>query len=123
MIRRARSLRRSWPPTWSKLPAVKAWLDSDKFHQFERSRAQIETALGANLNDVRDELLGDAVVLALRLPADPAADPSLGGGMLLVQVRDYALLKRLISFVNTAQQDTGELTRVVDHQRGGTTYH
>jgi hypothetical protein len=106
-----------------KLPAVKAWLASDKFQQFERSHAQIERALGANLNAVRDELLGDAVVLALRLPADPAADPSLGGGMLLVQVRDYALLKRLISFVNTAQQESGELTRVIDRQRGGTTYH
>jgi hypothetical protein len=106
-----------------KLPAVKAWLDSEKYHQFERSRAQIETALHANMNDLRDELLGDAVVLALRLPADPGADASQGGGLVLVQARDQGLLTRLIVFVNTAQRDSGELTRVVDYQRGGATYH
>ena len=30
------------------LPAVKAWFDSEKYRQFEKSRAQIEALLGAN---------------------------------------------------------------------------
>ena len=106
-----------------RLPAVKAWLASEKYQHFERSRAQIETLLGANLTDVRDELLGDAVILALRLPPDAPADASQARGILLVQARDPALLKRLIRVVNTIQQESGELAGVAERQRNGTTYH
>ena len=105
------------------LPAVRAWFASEKYQQFERSRAQIEALLGANLTDLRDELLGDAVVLALRLPADGPADASQARGILLVKVRDLALLKRLIRVINTTQQESGELAAVADRQRNGTTYH
>ena len=73
-----------------RLPAVRAWLASEKYQHFERSRAQIETLLGANLTDVRDELLGDAVVLALRLPPEAPGDASQARGILLVQARDPA---------------------------------
>ena len=107
----------------AKLPAVKAWLGSEKYQQFEHSREQIEQALGANLPDLRDEILGDAVVLALHLPAGPTTEASQARGLVLVQARDAALLKRLISSFNTAQQDAGDLSRVIDRQHGGVTYH
>ena len=106
-----------------RLPAVRAWLASEKYQHFERSRAQIETLLGANLTDVRDELLGDAVILALRLPPEAPADASQARGILLVQARDPALLERLIRVVNTIQQESGELAGVAERQRNGTTYH
>jgi hypothetical protein len=104
------------------LPAVQAWLASEKFQHFERSRAQIETLLGANLTEVRDELLGDAVILALRLPAEAPGDASQARGILLAQARDPALLRRLIRVVNTIQQESGELAGVAERQRNGTTY-
>jgi hypothetical protein len=104
------------------LPAVRAGLESEKYKQFERSRARIETLLGANLTDLRDELLGDAVVLALRLPPDAPADNHQARGILLVQARDLALLRRLIRVVNTIQQESGELAGVAERQRNGTTY-
>ena len=106
-----------------RLPAVKAWFDSEKYRQFERSRAQIEALVGANLTEIRDGLIGDAVVLALRLPAEAPADSSQARGLLLFQARDQALLERLIRVVNTAQKDGGELARVADRQRAGITYH
>ncbi len=105
------------------LPAVKAWFDSEKYRQFEKSRAQIEALVGANLTEIRDELIGDAVVLALRLPAEAPTDSSQARGLLLFQARDHALLERLIDVVNTAQKEGGELARVADRQRAGTTYH
>ena len=105
------------------LPAVRAWLDSEKYQQFEQSRAQIEAVLGANLTDLRDELLGDAVVLALRLPPEAPADSSQARGLLVFRARDRALLERLIRVVNTTQKDSGELAQVGDRQRAGTTYH
>ncbi len=106
-----------------KLPAVKAWLESEKFHELERASAQIETILGTSLSEVRDELVGDGVLLALRIPADPAADSSQARGLLLFQARDQALLRRLIRVLNTVQQDNGELTRLADRARGNVTYH
>jgi hypothetical protein len=103
-----------------RLPAVQAWLDSEKCRQFEHARAMIETTLGANLTELRDELLGDAVVLALRLPSDAAQEPR---GLVLIQARNRALLQRVIRIINLTQQQSGELSKVVEHQRAGTTYH
>ena len=51
------------------------------------------------------------------------ADSSQARGLLLFQARDHALLERLIDVVNAAQKDGGELARVADRQRAGTTYH
>ena len=105
------------------LPAVKAWLDSEKYRQFQQSRARIEALLGANLTDLRDELLGDAVVLALRLPSESPADASQARGLLLFQARDKALPERLIRVVNAGQEESGELAHVAQRQRSGTTYY
>jgi hypothetical protein len=106
-----------------RLPAARTWLESGKYQQFERARERIQTLLGANLTEVRDELLGDAVVLALRLPLEARADNTQARGILLLRARDLNLLKRLIRVVNTIQQDNGELTRLLERQRGGTVYH
>ena len=103
-----------------RLPAVRAWLDSEKHKRFEQSRAMIETILGANLTELRDEILGDAVVLALRLPSEPAKEAR---GLVLVQARNEALLQRVIRIINLTQQESGELSKVVEHKRAGTTYH
>ena len=79
-----------------RLPGVRAWFASDNYQHLERARSQIERLLDANLTDVRDELLGDGVILALRLPPEAPANASLARGLLLVQARsdDVALLER-----------------------------
>jgi hypothetical protein len=106
-----------------RLPAVRGWFASDNYQQLERARSQIERLLDANLTDVRDELLGDGVILALRLPPEAPANASLARGLLLVQARDPALLERLIRVVNTTQQESGELAGVGDRKRSGMIYH
>ena len=75
------------------------------------------------LADLRDQLLGDAVVLVLRLDPDGPPDPGQARGLLLLKARDPALLGRLIDAVNSAQQQSGELERVAERRRGETTYH
>jgi hypothetical protein len=104
------------------LPAVKAWIESEKAQQFLHSRIQIETFLEAKLSDICDDLLGDAVVLALRLAPDAPADSSQARGLLLFQARDRALLERLIQTVNNKQKASGELAQVTDRKHGGTIY-
>lgn len=106
-----------------RLPAVRDWLESERYKNLQRARAQIELHLGVNLTQVRDELLGDAVILALRLPPEAPADASLARGILLLKARDPAVLERLILAVNRVQQQGGELARVGKRTRNGTTYH
>ena len=105
------------------LPVVRSWLDSEKARDLKRSCDQIETVLGVKLADLRDDLLGDAVVLVLRLDPEAPIDPSQARGLLLLRARDPALLERLIARVNESQRAGGELERVDDRRRGGTTYH
>jgi hypothetical protein len=105
------------------LPTVQAWPKSEKYQQFEHSRARIEAVLEVNLTDLRDELLGDAALLALRLPPQEPADSSLARGVLLFQARDHALLERLIRVINATQTQNGELASLGDRTRRGTTYH
>jgi hypothetical protein len=94
------------------LPAVKAWFDSDQFRKFTTARSDIEKVLGVNLTTLRDDLLGDAVVLALR--ARPEDGPDGARGLLLVRVRDRALLERLIATINSAEKRDGPLVEVVE---------
>ncbi len=82
------------------LPAVRAWRASDAGRKFDQSRARIEQALGSPLATIRDDLLGDAVVLSLHVPA--GATPEAARGLLLARVRDRALLTRLIDLGNGA---------------------
>jgi hypothetical protein len=105
------------------VPAVKAWLESEKFRHWQRACSDVESVLGVKLAEVRDQVLGDAVVLAMQLPDGAPPDPSRARGLLVLRARDPALLARLIDAVNSAQQRSGELARVADRRRGGTTYH
>ena len=68
-----------------KLPTVKAWFDSEKYEQLETARDQIEGVLQAKLTEIRDQIVGDAVVLALRLPPDSPFDPSQARGILALK--------------------------------------
>ena len=106
-----------------KLPVVRSWLDSEKALSLKHSCSQIEAALGVRLADLRDQLLGDAVVLVLRMDPEAPTDPSRARGLLLLRARDPALVERLIGAFNTAQRASGELERVGDRRRAETTYH
>ena len=68
-----------------RLPSVRAWLESEKYRRLERSCADIEAFLGVKLSDLRDELIGDAVVLVLRLDPDAPPDPSQARGLFLLR--------------------------------------
>jgi hypothetical protein len=102
------------------LPAVQAWRASDQFLGFQRARREIENLIGAPVAKIRDDLLGDAVVLTLRLPEGGRQEDA--RGLLLVRVRDRVLLDRLVQEMNAAQMKKGDLLRVVEHARGTSAY-
>lgn len=103
----------------ARLPTVRAWLESDGRRRFNQARDRVETILGVGIEQIRDDLLGDAVALVLRVPK-PGAEPQ---GLLLAKVRDRGLLARVIERLDQAQKDGGEVEQIVDRKRGGVGYH
>ncbi|MHC5538588.1 hypothetical protein ACYOEI_10205 [Singulisphaera rosea] len=103
-----------------RLPAVRDWLASGRFQSLKQVKARFESAVGESVSKIRDELLGDAVVLSLHLPENGRQDEA--KGLLLAKVRDRPLLDRLISGINTAQSKKGELDRIVEKRQGDTTF-
>jgi hypothetical protein len=105
----------------ARLPAVKAWRAADGFRKFEQARGQLESALGARLVTIRDQILGEAVVLALRQgPDDP---PEAARGLLLLRYRDQDLLDRVIGFINQSETQEGRQLDDVTRTHQGVTYH
>jgi hypothetical protein len=103
-----------------RLPAVEAWLASPRYRQFETARGEIEGALGVGLAAVRDDLLGDAAVLALRLaPGDP---PEQARGLLLLRARGVDLLRRLVDSSNMIERRSGRLVGLTSRARGEAAY-
>ena len=74
------------------------------------AQEEIETALNVPLGTLRDQLLGDAVVLAMQLAPDDAPDHS--SGLLLIRFRDRTLLDSLLERLNDAEKKDGPLLSV-----------
>ncbi|MFO0887686.1 MAG: hypothetical protein U0790_00920 [Isosphaeraceae bacterium] len=82
------------------LPAARAWLASDQFRKLAAARREIEAGTGMGLLEIRDELLGDAAVLAMY--QSRGAPPDDARGVLLLRPRDPDRLARLVDAVNRA---------------------
>ena len=96
----------------SKLPTVRSWFESEKGKGLIRARAEIEAALGVTLAQLRDDVLGDSVVLALHLK--PGSDPDEAAGLFLTRARNRVTLDSLIESINKAERAEGILKEVVD---------
>jgi hypothetical protein len=105
---------------FERLPAFQAWVASGRLAHLHQAMRKVEHALGEQVDTIRDELLGDAVVLALRVPHN--GRPEDASGMILVHVSNRALLDRLIHGINDAQRRSGELTRLAESTRAGASY-
>lgn len=104
----------------SQLPAVRAWLASPSYRRFEGAFSQFEKLLGKPIATVRDDLIGDALVLTLRVP--PGGRQQDARGMVLARVRDRPLLERLIDGINAGEKEKGDLVRLSDRERNGLRY-
>lgn len=88
-----------------RLPVVQSWLASDALRKLRQARAEIEKAMDLPLGSIRDQVLGEAVVLAIHLAPDETADRA--RGLLLLRVRDRVLLDRLVERINSAEMQGG----------------
>lgn len=85
-----------------------------------QTKANIETALGIPLARLRDDILGDAVVLAYR--PGPVNNPADEQGLLALHARDANLLAQLVERLNRWQQKTGDLKQLEVRQHRGVEY-
>lgn len=106
-----------------KLPAVKAWFDGEKYRELETARETIEQILKVSPADIRDKVLGDAVVLALSFPDGEPFDPAKFRGVLLLKAAEPALLERMIGHFNALQKQNGQIAEVVERVSGKTHYY
>jgi hypothetical protein len=104
----------------TELPAVQRLLASEPMQHFEKTCGEIEHALARPRATIRDQLLGEAVVLALQL--DPREDPARASGLLLLRFADRALVNRFIERLNTAQTEEGTLVEVRERRHRDQSY-
>lgn len=83
-------------------------------------KRNFEAALGLPLEQLRDEILGDAFVLAYR--PGPLEQPDLEEGLLALRARSPALLSKLVNRINAVQRQAGELKQVETLQHRGFSY-
>ncbi len=102
------------------LPSVRDWLASDRSRGLRSALKKAESVLGVNLATIRDDLLGEAVVLTLWVPKGGRPDEA--RGLLLARVPNRALLDRLVSGLNASLLKSGDLQRLSERNRGGTAY-
>ncbi len=104
-----------------KLPAVRNWLKSDDYKNFERAKRDIETTLGqGDLGDLIESLLGDAIVLSLEVPPGGSLDGA--RGLLLVHAHDVKRLTATIESLNRYETKTGQLVKLEERRHADRAY-
>jgi hypothetical protein len=80
----------------------------------------LQQFLKVSATQLRDDILGDALVLAYR--PGPVGKPSEEQGLLLVRARDPKLLAGLIERINELQKASGELQELEEREHAGRHY-
>jgi hypothetical protein len=93
---------------------------SAELAQVEKAEKFFENHLGLSFAQLRDDILGDAVVLAYR--SGPPGKPEQEQGLLLVRARTAQALSNLVEKVNKAQKDSGELKELAEREHRGVKY-
>jgi hypothetical protein len=83
--------------------------------------ALFTTFLGVSLTDLRDDIFGDAIVLAYQ--PGPVGRPEAEQGCVMVKARDPAKLAKLVAQLNNVQKSTKELTGVDERVHRGQAFY
>jgi hypothetical protein len=93
---------------------------SNELKQLDKVNNDLRRTLGVGFDQLRDDLLGDAVVFAYQ--PGPPAKPEQEQGLVLVRARTAEVLASLVEKINTAQKRDGTLTALETCEYGGATY-
>src|SRR5262249_43531897 len=107
---------------WAKLlkgPFAVAVMQSKEFKPLAKLEEDLPRLLGVAWPQLRDEILGDALVFAYRHGAKPEEEQ----GVFLLKARDATLLDKLVQRINEVQKKSGELKDVVECQHDEVKYY
>ncbi|MCS6851948.1 MAG: hypothetical protein NZ700_12360 [Gemmataceae bacterium] len=110
-------------PFWADFrqsPLGKELVDSPEIRKLGRALEQVSEHLGISWERLRDDILGDAIVLAYR--PGPPDRPELEEGMILVHARDPQLLRQLVNRLDQLQRASGELKELQPRSAHGRDY-
>jgi hypothetical protein len=114
-------LRSPWIKRVSQSPLGKALREAPELLRLGKLKDALRKNLGVTWPQLRDEILGDAVVLAYR--PGPPGKPEQEEGLLLLWARDRELLATIVGRLNEHQRKAGELKEVQARKHAGLTYH
>lgn len=96
------------------------WKDSPELMVIRGVVLALENQLGITLEEIRNDILGDAIVLAYT--PGPADQPEAERGVLLLHARDPKKLTTLVERLNALQLELREITAVAPRKHLGVEY-
>jgi hypothetical protein len=103
-----------------KSPLGRALNGSKEIQKLLDVEKQLKQLIGLSSDELRDDILGDAVVFAFR-PAPPGKAEQ-EAGLVLLRARDAKKLQALIDHVNNVQKNSGQLKSLDDREHNGLKY-
>jgi hypothetical protein len=92
-----------------------------EMHKLAQLYAHVQKDLQLDLVRLRDEVFGDAVVLAYR--PSPPGEPEQDSGLVLIRARDAKPLEEFVQRLNDLQKQAGELHKLEAREHHGVTYY
>jgi hypothetical protein len=99
----------------------KGLLRSAELRKLEAVDRLIAKQVGVGWAELRDDVLGEAIVLAYR--PGPPGKPQQEQGLILVRARTARALHHVVERLNAVQKETGELRELVECDHKGTKYY
>jgi hypothetical protein len=100
--------------------AVKVRNSAD-LKKLDRFESKMKDKLGLDWTRLRDDILGDALVLAYR--PGPPGKPEQEQGVMLLRARNEKVLADLIDRANKVQKEEGELKDLDERRHNGAVYY
>jgi hypothetical protein len=101
-------------------PAGQALRNAPEWAQLQAVERMLRQHLDLGWAELRDDIFGDAIVLAYR--PGPPGKPEQEQGLLLVRARNSEVLTRAFERLNEAQKKLGELKLLEERQHNGIKY-
>ncbi len=114
-------VRSPWIQAVRDSPFGKALRDAPEMLQLRKLDGQLRKSLNLTWAQLRDEVLGDALVFAYR--PGPAGKPEQEQGLFMLWARNQALLTRIVGRLDSEQLQKGELKALEPRGYKGLTYY
>ncbi len=95
--------------------------NSAEMKKLGRLEAHLKDKLGLDWAQLRDDILGDALVFVYR--PGPPGKPEREEGLILVRARNAKILAELIERLNQVQKEEGSLKELEERRHNGAVYH